>query len=60
MTACKDCGTECIRRTRCKNCGLFVCRWCFHHSHNVCYIPPIPAEPGTKDGRMTSRKEGQP
>lgn len=35
MTECEDCGDECKRRTRCKGCGLLVCRWCKHHIHNT-------------------------
>jgi hypothetical protein len=30
---CEDCGDECRRRTRCLNCGMLVCRHCYHHWH---------------------------
>ncbi len=35
MTMCEDsnCDSECVRRTQCIHCGLFVCRWCWHHVH---------------------------
>lgn len=35
MTLCEDCGEDCKRRTRCPNCKLLVCSWCWHHSHNL-------------------------
>lgn len=35
MVQCQDCGDDCQRRTRCPNCGQLVCRWCYHHIHNL-------------------------
>lgn len=37
---CEDCHDSLLdldekRRTRCKRCGLLVCRWCYHHVHNL-------------------------
>lgn len=34
-TRCEDCDGTCQRRTRCKRCGLLVCRWCYHHIHGM-------------------------
>lgn len=36
MTHCEDCGEETKRRTKCRLCGLMVCRWCLSHVHEVC------------------------
>lgn len=33
MKNCEDCGDAVSRRTRCKLCKIFVCRWCYHHLH---------------------------
>lgn len=48
MTQCEDCGDDCQRRTRCPNCNKLVCRWCYHHTHNLeDYVPPhrlVPVE----------------
>lgn len=33
MSVCEDCGDSVRRRFRCFHCGLFVCRWCWHHVH---------------------------
>lgn len=37
MPFCEDpnCGEEVVRRTRCPNCKLLVCAWCFNHVHNL-------------------------
>lgn len=35
MTACEDCGCRVSRRIRCTNCGLMICRWCYHHVHTL-------------------------
>lgn len=39
MKECQDCGDQVKRRTRCKNCGLLVCRWCYHHIHKIGTAP---------------------
>lgn len=35
MVQCEDkkCEEEVRRRVLCYHCGLYVCRWCWHHVH---------------------------
>lgn len=53
MTNCEDCGDETTRRTRCKKCGILVCRWCYHHAH----AGPLASEiPSNKRVSLTKKK----
>lgn len=39
---CQECGYPTRHRTRCADCGKYVCRYCFHHSfHNKTQISPL-------------------
>lgn len=45
---CEDCGDDALgRRTRCPNCNLLVCGWCYNHVHgnplNRTHIGPAQA-----------------
>ena len=44
MTICEDCGDDCVRRTRCKKCKLLICRWCYHHTHNLEMLSKVTKE----------------
>lgn len=35
MKECEDCGDAVTRRSRCRCCGIMVCRWCYHHVHII-------------------------
>ena len=64
---CVICGKR-MGPYRCLFCGRRVCLNCkcdcprsqFATARILGPTPPLPAEPGVKDGRVTSRREGQP